>query len=87
MLIGYARVSTDDQDLRLQRAALLEVGCKRVFEEKVSGASVIGRNWRDCSTRRCRCRHASRSPRPLDARLAGHRRQTSVGGSGFAFIA
>jgi DNA invertase Pin-like site-specific DNA recombinase len=38
MLIGYARVSTDDQDLRLQRAALLEVGCKRVFEEKVSGA-------------------------------------------------
>ena len=38
MLIGYARVSTDDQDLRLQHAALLEVGCKRVFEEKVSGA-------------------------------------------------
>jgi DNA invertase Pin-like site-specific DNA recombinase len=38
MLIGYARVSTDDQDLRLQRATLLEVGCKRVFEEKISGA-------------------------------------------------
>jgi DNA invertase Pin-like site-specific DNA recombinase len=38
MLIGYARVSTDDQDLQLQRAALLEVGCKRVFEEKISGA-------------------------------------------------
>jgi len=38
MLIGYARVSTDDQDLALQRAALRETGCKRVYEEKVSGA-------------------------------------------------
>ena len=39
MLTGYARVSTDDQDLRLQRAALHEAGCRRVFEEKVSGAT------------------------------------------------
>lgn len=38
MLIGYARVSTDDQDLRLQRAALKEASCQRTFEEKVSGA-------------------------------------------------
>ena len=38
MLIGYARVSTDDQDLALQRAALKDVGCKRVYEEKVTGA-------------------------------------------------
>jgi DNA invertase Pin-like site-specific DNA recombinase len=29
MLTGYARVSTDDQDLTLQRAALKEAGCKR----------------------------------------------------------
>jgi DNA invertase Pin-like site-specific DNA recombinase len=39
MLIGYARVSPDDQDLSLQRAALKAAGCKRVFEERLSGAA------------------------------------------------
>jgi DNA invertase Pin-like site-specific DNA recombinase len=38
MLIGYARVSTDDQDLRLQRGELQRTGCERLFEEKSSGA-------------------------------------------------
>lgn len=38
MLIGYARVSTDDQDLRLQRGELQRAGCERLFEEKLSGA-------------------------------------------------
>lgn len=39
MKIGYARVSTEDQDLRLQRAALEAEGCRKIFEEKVSGAT------------------------------------------------
>ena len=38
MDLGYARVSTEDQDLALQRAALTSAGCARVFQEKVTGA-------------------------------------------------
>jgi DNA invertase Pin-like site-specific DNA recombinase len=38
MLIGYARVSTDDQHLDSQRAALRVFGCQRIYEEKISGA-------------------------------------------------
>jgi DNA invertase Pin-like site-specific DNA recombinase len=35
-LVGLARVSTDSQDLQLQRDALTEDGCGRIFEEKIS---------------------------------------------------
>jgi DNA invertase Pin-like site-specific DNA recombinase len=38
MLLGYARVSTENPHFTLQRAALQEAGCQRLFEEKVSGA-------------------------------------------------
>ena len=38
--IGYARVSTDDQNLDLQRDSLERAGCVTIYEEKVSGKSA-----------------------------------------------
>jgi hypothetical protein len=38
MLIGYARVSSQDQNLELQTEALTKAGCKNVFEDKVTGS-------------------------------------------------
>ena len=40
MRIGYARVSSDDQNLDLQRDALKQAGCERLYEEKESGAKA-----------------------------------------------
>lgn len=37
MLIGYARVSTADQNLALQKEALEKAGCERIYEDTISG--------------------------------------------------
>ena len=39
-LIGYARVSTAEQDSALQTDALHKAGCERIFDDTVSGAKA-----------------------------------------------
>jgi DNA invertase Pin-like site-specific DNA recombinase len=59
MKIGYARVSTEDQNPDLQLAALKKAGCKRVFTDKATGAHVK----REC------CRFVRHNPRLEKKRL------------------
>jgi DNA invertase Pin-like site-specific DNA recombinase len=40
MRVGYARVSTDDQNLNLQRGALKHAGCEQLFEDQLIGAKA-----------------------------------------------
>ena len=41
MKIGYARVSTVDQNLHLQEDALQQSGCEKIIVDKISGALVL----------------------------------------------
>ena len=40
MLIGYARVSTDDQNLHLQHDALKHAGCEKFFDDHMTGSKI-----------------------------------------------
>lgn len=46
--IGYARVSTDDQHLDLQRNALMQAGCGVIYEEAASGKSAARPELEQC---------------------------------------
>lgn len=40
MLVGYARVSTDDQNLDMQLTSLKEAGCEKIYEDHLSGTKT-----------------------------------------------
>lgn len=40
MIFGYARVSTEEQNIESQKADLVALGCERIFFEKVSGKDL-----------------------------------------------
>lgn len=48
MLVGYARVSTTDQDLTVQLQRLTAMGCERIFSEKRSGTTAERPELQSC---------------------------------------
>ena len=64
MRVGYARVSTDDQNLDRQRAALAEAGCAEVIEEIESGVKARNRLVALLVSFDCRRRIGCKKPGP-----------------------
>lgn len=86
--IGYARVSTEEQSLRLQTDALKTAGCLNIYEEKVSGSGKKTRPQLDLAIKDLRPRDTllvwridrlARSGRELYSRLE----QIEQAGAGF----
>ena len=48
-ITGYARVSTQDQDLTSQIQALQAAGCDPIYQEKATGANMERTQWRECN--------------------------------------
>jgi len=48
MKLGYARVSTDDQNPDLQLAALRAAGCEKIYTDKATGANVKRQELAKC---------------------------------------
>lgn len=47
-IVGYARVSSTDQDLTVQLDALRGAGCEKIFDEKMSGRTQERTAWKEC---------------------------------------
>lgn len=86
--VGYARVSTEDQSLRLQTDALKAAGCINILEEKVTGSGLKARPMLDLAIKELRpgdtllvwrIDRLARSGRELHERL----KQIEDAGAGF----